>query len=97
MSDGPAAMQAPPGPGATDPVGAPDERTSARRIATRVVTANESWTLAALIILMIYFTAAAPGKFLTLSDMSLISQGAAPFLVMAVGQTFVIITAGIDL
>lgn len=83
----------------TPPV-APDERTApatARRILNRFATANETWTLAALAILMIYFTSAAPGKFLTVSDLSLISQGAAPFLVMAVGQTFVIITAGIDL
>jgi ribose transport system permease protein len=68
-----------------------------RRLAARLITANESWTFLALIILMIYFTAAAPGKFLTLTDMSLISQGAAPFLVMAIGETFVILTAGIDL
>jgi ribose transport system permease protein len=83
----------------TPPV-TPDERTApatARRILTRAATANETWTLVALAILMIYFTSAAPGKFLTVSDLSLISQGAAPFLVMAVGQTFVIITAGIDL
>lgn len=65
--------------------------------ARRLGTANELWTLLALVIIMAYFTAAAPGKFLTASDLSLVSQGAAPFLVMAVGQTFVIITAGIDL
>lgn len=78
----------------------PTERpgpTTARRMLNRAATANATWTFAALIILMIYFTAAAPGKFLTNSDLSLISQGAAPFLVMAVGQLFVIITAGIDL
>jgi len=78
----------------------PDERpapTTARRVVGRLITAQASWTFAALLIMMIYFTAAAPGKFLTASDLSLISQGAGPFLVMAVGQTFVIITAGIDL
>jgi ribose transport system permease protein len=68
-----------------------------RRLTRRLVTANATWTFLALIIEMAYFTAAAPNKFLTLSDLSLISQGAAPFLIMAVGQTFVIITAGIDL
>jgi ribose transport system permease protein len=62
-----------------------------------VITGNVTWTFLALVIEMAYFTAAAPGKFLTLNDLSLISQGAAPFLVMAIGQTFVIITAGIDL
>jgi ribose transport system permease protein len=68
-----------------------------RRLAARLLTGNVTWTLLALIILMVYFTAAAPGKFLTLNDLSLISQGTAPFLVMAIGETFVIITAGIDL
>jgi ribose transport system permease protein len=72
-----------------------DEMT--RRWLRRIVTGNVTWTFVALIIEMAYFTAAAPGKFLTLNDLSLISQGAAPFLVMAIGQTFVIITAGIDL
>ena len=68
-----------------------------RRWLRRIVTGNVTWTFVVLIIEMAYFTAAAPGKFLTLNDLSLISQGAAPFLVMAIGQTFVIITAGIDL
>jgi ribose transport system permease protein len=63
----------------------------------RTFTANESWTFIALIVLMAVFTGLAPGKFLTTSDLSLISQEAAPFLVMAVGETFVILTAGIDL
>jgi ribose transport system permease protein len=70
---------------------------SARKLATRLITGNVTWTFVALIIEMAYFTAAAPGKFLTLTDLSLISQGAAPFLLMAIGETFVIITAGIDL
>lgn len=77
------------------PSPARDDRT--RRVWRRLITGNVTWTFLALIIEMAYFTAAAPGKFLTLNDLSLISQGAAPFLVMAIGQTFVIITAGIDL
>src|SRR6201994_3783165 len=63
----------------------------------RVLTENESWTFIALIVLMAVFTGLAPGKFLTTSDLSLISQTTAPFLVMAVGETFVILPAGIDL
>jgi len=43
------------------------------------------------------FTGLAPGKFLTINDFSLTAQTTAPFLLMAVGETFVIITAGIDL
>jgi len=63
----------------------------------RVAVANESWTLLALIILMAFFAIREPGKFLTLDDFSLIAQNASTYLVMAVGQTFVILTAGIDL
>ena len=63
----------------------------------RLGNANETWTLLALIILMAYFTVAAPGKFLTLTDLGYIATNSAALLVMAVGQTFVILTAGIDL
>ncbi|HEY1673752.1 MAG TPA: ABC transporter permease [Streptosporangiaceae bacterium] len=68
-----------------------------RHVVKRTLTANESWTFIVLIVLMAVFTGLAPGKFLTTSDLSLISQTTAPFLVMAVGETFVIVTAGIDL
>jgi len=49
---------------------------------------------AALVIMMAVFTGARAGKFLTLNDLSLNAQTTAPFLLMAVGETFVIITAG---
>ena len=82
--------------------GAPAPRTprvpsGLRHLVKRTLTANESWTFIVLIVLMAVFTGLAPGKFLTTSDLSLISQTTAPFLVMAVGETFVIVTAGIDL
>ena len=63
----------------------------------RVLAAGETWVFAALIIMMAIFTGLSPGKFLTLNDLSLNAQTTAPFLLMAVGETFVIITAGIDL
>jgi ribose transport system permease protein len=63
----------------------------------RMLAAGETWVFAALIILMAIFTGLAPGKFLTLNDLSLNAQTTAPFLLMAIGETFVIITAGIDL
>src|ERR1700761_8229710 len=72
-------------------------RAGVGRFVRRTLTENESWTFIALIVLMAVFTGLAPGKFLTTSDLSLISQTTAPFLVMAVGETFVILTAGIDL
>lgn len=66
-------------------------------LARRTLAAGETWVLAALIILMAVFTGLAPGKFLTLSNLSLNAQTTAPFLLMAIGETFVIVTAGIDL
>jgi len=67
------------------------------RLLRRTLAAGETWVFAALIIMMAIFTGLAPGKFLTLNDLSLNAQTTAPFLLMAVGETFVIITAGIDL
>jgi ribose transport system permease protein len=70
---------------------------TARRLMRKTLTANESWTSLALIIIMAFFEIKRPTEFLTVTDLSLIAQNAAPYLVMAVGQTFVILTAGIDL
>ncbi|HUN36338.1 MAG TPA: ABC transporter permease [Trebonia sp.] len=63
----------------------------------RTLAAGESWVFAALIIMIAIFTFLSPGKFLTIDNFSLTAQTTAPFLVMAIGETFVIITAGIDL
>jgi len=68
-----------------------------RRIARRLVTASETWTLLALALVMAYFTVRSPSDFFNLTNFSLIGQNSAPLLVMAVGETFVILTAGIDL
>lgn len=68
-----------------------------RRIAHRLLIANESWTILALILIMAFFEIKRPTEFLTANDLSLIAENASPLLVMAVGQTFVILTAGIDL
>ena len=68
-----------------------------RRFAGRIAAASESWLLLALVIMIVVFTVKAPGKFFTLTDFSLMWQDAAWLLVMAVGETFVIITGGIDL
>jgi ribose transport system permease protein len=67
------------------------------RLARRLVTASETWTLLALILVIAFFTIRSPSDFLSLTNFSLIGQNSAPLLVMAVGQTFVILTAGIDL
>ncbi len=84
-----------PGPGA--PSASALTRGLSRRLGGGLVGASESWTLLALVILIVIFTVKAPGKFLTLNDFSLMGQNAAPLLVMSVGETFVILTAGIDL
>jgi ribose transport system permease protein len=68
-----------------------------RGVLERVLHGQATWTFVALVLLCGWFTIAAPGKFLTLTDFSLIAQSASWYLVMAVGQTFVILTAGIDL
>jgi hypothetical protein len=46
---------------------------TARQILRRLGTANETWTMAALVILMAFFTFKAPGKFLTLTDLGFIA------------------------
>ncbi len=90
-----------PGTGATprrEPAPKPGmSRPSGARLLGRTLSAGETWVFAALIVIMAIFTGLSPGKFLTTNDLSLNAQTAAPFLVMAIGETFVIITAGIDL
>ncbi|HEV3380191.1 MAG TPA: ABC transporter permease [Trebonia sp.] len=68
-----------------------------RLLARRSLAAGETWVFGAFIILVVVFTALSPGKFLTSTTFNLTAQTTAPFLVMAIGETFVILTAGIDL
>jgi len=86
-----------PQPAAPQPAAPQPARGLARRLWHRVAVANETWTLLALVILVVFFSIREPGKFLTPDNFSLIAQNSAAYLVMAVGQTFVILTAGIDL
>jgi ribose transport system permease protein len=55
------------------------------------------WLLGVLLALMLVFTIAAPDSFLTALNLKTILVDASVVLVLAVGQTFVIATAGIDL
>jgi ribose transport system permease protein len=78
----------------------PAEQTTTRdyrELLGRFLRGQATWTFFALVLLWVWFTIESPGKFLTLTDFSLIAQNASWYLVMAVGQTFVILTAGIDL
>jgi ribose transport system permease protein len=88
------------GPGTGSPIRRgyqPSSESGTRRLLGRTVSAGETWVFAALIVMMAVFTGLSPGKFLTLNNFSLTAQTTAPYLLMAVGETFVIITAGIDL
>jgi len=54
-------------------------------------------TLVFLLVLLAVFSALAPGKFGTSSNLGLLAQNVAILTVVSVGTTFVIATAGIDL
>ena len=58
---------------------------------------NEAWTFTILAALVAFFSIAAPGKFFTVYDITQIAVNASIYLVLGVGMTYVIITAGIDL
>lgn len=68
-----------------------------RRFVGSIIAANESWTALILLALVAYFAIAAPGRFLTTYDITQIATNAAIYLVLGVGMTYVIVTAGIDL
>jgi len=63
----------------------------------RALQLNEVWTFGILVLLVAFFSIAAPGKFFTTYDLTQIAVNAAIYLVLGVGMTYVIITAGIDL
>jgi ribose transport system permease protein len=63
----------------------------------RLVNLQSVWILGVLVVIVVLFSIAAGGKFLSTSNFSLISQNIAVWAVLGVGMTFVIITSGIDL
>jgi ribose transport system permease protein len=63
----------------------------------RIAAVNEAWTFCVLLLLVVFFTIASPGDFLTTYDITQIATNAAIYLVLGVGMTYVIIVAGIDL
>jgi ribose transport system permease protein len=65
--------------------------------ARRLADVNEVWTFGVLLLLVAFFTAARPTDFLTGYDLTQIATNAAIYLVLAVGMTYVIVVAGIDL
>jgi ribose transport system permease protein len=63
----------------------------------RLANLQSVWILGVLVVIVVLFSIAAGGKFLSASNFSLISQNIAVWAVLGVGMTFVIVTAGIDL
>ena len=67
-------------------------------LARRLLAANSAWTFAILIVLVAFFSIAAPpGTFFSQYNITQIATNAAIYLVLGVGMTYVIITGGIDL
>ncbi|WP_329371096.1 ABC transporter permease [Streptomyces sp. NBC_00669] len=83
-----------------DGTAAPTDRPRGRGVPPwlrRLADVNEVWTFGVLLLLVVFFTAARPSTFLTSYDVTQIATNAAIYLVLAVGMTYVIIVAGIDL
>jgi len=74
-------------------VGAPAQRTAAQRLAG----ASTFWIALVLVALCVLFSVLRPDAFPTLFTLQTLLIEASVLLVLAVGMTFVIITAGIDL
>jgi ribose transport system permease protein len=73
------------------------ERAEAGRLARWRDRLGGGWIFVLLVALLAVFTIMRPGQFATTYNISTLAIDAAILLVMAVGQTFVIIAAGIDL
>jgi ribose transport system permease protein len=66
----------------------------------RVLTllrSNTLWTLAVLVALFLFFAVLRPAEFASTFNIRNVATDSAILLVLAVGMTFVIVTAGIDL
>ena len=62
-----------------------------------IVGSSTVWIFAILILIVVGFTAYEPNAFPTVANFRNIATDASVLLILAVGETFVIITAGIDL
>ena len=66
-------------------------------VVARAFSTNAAWILLLLVVLMWLFNFLAPGKFLTEFNVRTMAVNVAVLLVIAVGETFVMATGGIDL
>ena len=74
----------------------PDRRSSVLELALRVLTAPTVGPLIALVLAMAFFSLKSD-RFLDAQNLSLVLQQVMVVGVLAIGQTLVILTAGIDL
>jgi ribose transport system permease protein len=72
------------------------DTTEVRRILA-LLRSNTLWTLAVLVALFAFFAVLKPAEFATTFNVRNVLTDSAILLVLAVGMTFVIVTAGIDL
>ena len=66
-------------------------------VVARAFSTNAAWIFLLLVALMFVFNFLAPGKFLTEFNVRSMAENVAVLLVIAVGETFVMATGGIDL
>jgi ribose transport system permease protein len=66
-------------------------------LVSRTFSTNAAWIFLLLLALMFFFNFMAPGKFLTEFNIRTMAENVAVLLVVAVGETFVMATGGIDL
>ena len=72
-------------------------RTRFGSVIARAFSTNAAWIFLLLVVLMFIFNFLAPGKFLTEFNVRSMAENVAVLLVIAVGETFVMATGGIDL
>jgi ribose transport system permease protein len=82
-------------PGGDPP--ASEHRSQARKLLAKALSFQPIWVLLSLIGLVIAFSVLNPGKFFTEFNIVSLASSAAVLLVLSLGQTFVVVTAGIDL
>ncbi|SDL22981.1 ABC transporter permease [Tessaracoccus oleiagri] len=63
----------------------------------RTTKMQSFWIFVVLVVIIAFFTLMAPGKFATYNNVTNIVQNVSIWAVIAVGMTYIIITAGIDL
>jgi ribose transport system permease protein len=72
-------------------------RTRFGSVIARAFSTNAAWIFLLLVVLMFIFNFLAPGKFFTEFNVRSMAENVAVLLVIAVGETFVMATGGIDL